>query len=108
VAVMISNREMGMNSNIVPSSSFSYIIIHNVYCPVIAVTEQRPNLFRWHVDHQEDFPMLHQIALDILSIPAISTECERVFSSAKKLINPMRCSLKEDIIEATMRPSILL
>jgi hAT family C-terminal dimerisation region len=65
------------------------------------VTEQRSNLFRWHVDHQEDFSTLHQMALDILSIPAISIKCERVFSSAKKLINPMRCSLKEDIIEAT-------
>jgi hypothetical protein len=41
------------------------------------------------------------MALDILSIPAMSTEYERVFSSAKKLINPMRYSLQEDIIEAT-------
>jgi hypothetical protein len=49
---------------------------------------------------QESFPTLHQIALDTLIIPVISTECERVFSSTKKLINPMRSLLKTDIIEA--------
>jgi hypothetical protein len=32
--------------------------------------------------------MLHQLALDTLTIPAMSTECERVFSSAKKLLTP--------------------
>jgi hypothetical protein len=35
----------------------------------------------------------------MLSCPAISTECEQVFSSAKKLIIPERNQLKEDIIE---------
>jgi hypothetical protein len=30
----------------------------------------------------------------------MSTECERVFSSAKKLITPERDQLEEDIIEA--------
>jgi hypothetical protein len=32
--------------------------------------------------------------------PAMSTECERVFSSVKKLITPERNHLGEDIIEA--------
>ena len=35
-----------------------------------------------------------------LSYPAMSTECERVFSSAKKLITPERNQLEEDIIGA--------
>jgi hypothetical protein len=39
-----------------------------------------------------------QYALDTLFCPAISTECERVFSSAKKLITPKRNQLEEDII----------
>jgi hypothetical protein len=30
-------------------------------------------------------PTLYRTALDTLSIPVISVECERVFSSAKKL-----------------------
>jgi hAT family C-terminal dimerisation region len=40
------------------------------------------------------------MALDTLLIPTISIECERVFSSTKKLINPMQNLLKTDIIEA--------
>jgi hAT family C-terminal dimerisation region len=41
------------------------------------------------------------MALDTLLILAMSTECERVFSSTKKLLTPMRSLLKADIIEAT-------
>jgi hAT family C-terminal dimerisation region len=41
------------------------------------------------------------MALDTLSIPAISIEYKRVFSSTKKLLTPTRSVLKEDIIEAT-------
>ena len=65
------------------------------------VTAQSSDLFRWHVDNQESFPTLHQMALDTLPIPAMSTECERVSNSTKKLITPMWSLLKEDIIEAT-------
>jgi len=54
----------------------------------IAVTAQSSSLFRWHVDNMEGFPTLHQKAFDTLSIPAMSAECERVFSSTKKLISP--------------------
>src|SRR5947199_8712524 len=49
---------------------------------------------------KDDFPTLFQYALDTLSCPAMSAECERVFSSAKKLITPERNQLEEDIIEA--------
>ena len=41
------------------------------------------------------------MAFDMLSIPAMSAECERVFSSAKLLITDRRGRLKEDIIEAS-------
>jgi hypothetical protein len=61
--------------------------------PHIAVSSQSSNLFRWHVDNMEGFPTLHQMALDTLSIPAMATECERVFSSAKKLVSPHRCQV---------------
>jgi hypothetical protein len=57
-----------------------------VSAPAIPQAAQSGNLFRWHVDNQESFPALHQMALDTLSIPAMSTECERVFSSSKKLL----------------------
>jgi len=41
------------------------------------------------------------MALDLLSIPAMSSDCERVFSQAKLMITGQRHSLKADIIEAT-------
>ena len=46
------------------------------------------------------YPTLYQYALDTLSCPATSSECERVFSSTKKLLIPERNQLAEDIIEA--------
>ena len=49
---------------------------------------------------KDDFPTLFQFAFDTLSCPAMSVECERVFSSTKKLITPERNHFKEDIIEA--------
>ncbi len=49
---------------------------------------------------KDDLPTLFQFALDTLSCPAMSAECERVFSNAKRLITPERNQLAEDIIEA--------
>jgi hypothetical protein len=40
-------------------------------------------------------------ALDSLAIPAIATNCERTFSSGRKLISPERNRPSDDIIEAT-------
>jgi hypothetical protein len=37
-----------------------------VNAPPVAVTAQSSNLFRWHVDNQEDFPTLYQMAFDTL------------------------------------------
>jgi hypothetical protein len=45
-------------------------------------------------------PDLARFALDMLAIPAMSAECERVFSSAKHLITDARNRLDPDIIEA--------
>lgn len=42
---------------------------------------------------------IRQQALDLLSIPAISAEVERVFSSAKLLLTPQRNSLSDERIE---------
>ena len=47
------------------------------------------------VDHTAN---LFQYALDTLSCPAMSTECERVFSSAKKLITPKRNHLGRTLL----------
>jgi hypothetical protein len=48
---------------------------------------------------KDDFPTHFKYVLDTLSCPEMSTECERVFSSTKKLITPERNQLEEDIIE---------
>jgi hypothetical protein len=45
-------------------------------------------------------PDLARFALDMLAIPMMSAECERVFSSAKHLITDSRNRLRSDIIEA--------
>ena len=54
----------------------------------------------WHTEDKKQYPTLYRIALDFLSIPATSCECERVFSQAKKLITDERNCLKADSIEA--------
>jgi len=41
------------------------------------------------------------LAFDTLAIPVMSSECEKIFSSAKKLLTPERNALADDIIEAT-------
>jgi hAT family C-terminal dimerisation region len=67
----------------------------------IPVTETFDPISWWgRPDMQEAFPTLHRWALDIFACPATSCECERAFSSAKKLITPERNSLADDIIEA--------
>ena len=44
---------------------------------------------------------LARMGLDMASIPAMSSECERVFSQAQLMITGQRNRLKSDIIEAT-------
>jgi hypothetical protein len=58
------------------------------------------NPVQWWVSKKLNFPTLRLLAFDILSIPAMSAECERVFSSAKKMITPDRNGLNSDIVEA--------
>ena len=40
------------------------------------------------------------MAWDTLAIPAMSAECERVFSSAAHLVTSIRGRLQDDVIEA--------
>jgi hypothetical protein len=54
----------------------------------------------WHTKGKKEYPILYKMAVDFLSIPATSCECERVFSQAKKLITDERCRLSASTIEA--------
>ena len=56
-------------------------------------------LLEWWKAHSGQFPVLSQMALDLLSVPLMSAECERVFSAAKILISDKRNRMKNDIIE---------
>jgi hypothetical protein len=59
------------------------------------------NPIAWWDGSQGDYPTLFQYALDTLAIPATAAECERTFSSAKKLISPERNRLADEVIEAS-------
>lgn len=45
------------------------------------------------------FPNLHRMALDLLSIPDMTAEPERLFSECKRIITDDRHSLQSDTIE---------
>ena len=47
----------------------------------------------WWQEHQMEYPNLSQMAFDLLSIPTISAETERSFSSAGKMVSPFRTRL---------------
>jgi hypothetical protein len=70
--------------------------------PVIVVppTAERLNPIEWWSNHRSQFPTHSQMALDLLSIAAMSAECEQVFSGAGLLVNNRKRRMKEDIIEA--------
>jgi hAT family C-terminal dimerisation region len=68
--------------------------------PLVVERSSDFNPLKWWDDHKAEFPTLYLDAWDTLPIPAMSAECERVFSSAKIMLTPERNALKEDIIEA--------
>lgn len=55
----------------------------------------------WWLDsqQQERWPVLSQLAINVLSIPAMSAEPERVFSGARRTISWERMQLGEDTIQ---------
>jgi hypothetical protein len=54
----------------------------------------------WWVCHASDYPILPKMAFDLFSCPAMSAECERVFSQTKKVITDERNRLKSDTVAA--------
>ena len=67
---------------------------------ILSTTINVKNPVLWWVQHQQDYPQLSIIALDVLAIPAMSAEVERVFSSTGLLITARWNRLKDDIVEA--------
>ncbi|OAQ61313.1 transposase-like protein [Purpureocillium lilacinum] len=58
------------------------------------------NPIEWWKQHQLEYPVLYQTALDLFSIPGMSAECKRVFSQTKKMITDERNRLAPKVIEA--------
>ena len=46
------------------------------------------------------YPKLHRMALDMLSIPAMPSECERLFSATKVTITDRRNRMGIELVEA--------
>ena len=66
---------------------------NDAYCAAPPLPREPPNLIQYWDGQAATSPSLSRMALDLLSIPAMSAECERVFSSSK--------ILKDDIIETS-------
>ena len=54
----------------------------------------------WQERGKKVYPTLASLAFTVFSIPAMSSECERAFSRAGKMVTDERYQLKADIIEA--------
>ena len=58
--------------------------------------------FSWWATNKNQYPILHQVAMKYLSIPATSVSSERLFSDAKNLITPQRIRLDSFLINQLM------
>jgi len=70
------------------------------YCTTECTYNVDPRTWWMETTQQVNYPNLSKLALDILSIPVMSADPERLFSSAKILITDLRNKLGMDIIEA--------
>ena len=74
---------------------------YQAYCCTIPTPELSLDLpIQWWSTHEPMYPSLAKWAFNVLSIPAMSAECERVFSSTGILLEPRRNRLLDDIVEA--------
>ena len=56
------------------------------------------DIIQWWLDHMASFPTVGQLALDIWAIPAMATECERRFSTAKLTVTSQRNSISPELL----------
>lgn len=65
-----------------------------------APTEDVADPLQWWRLHRHTYPVLSQMAFDLLAVPAMSSECERAFFKAGHVLNESRPRTKEDYAEA--------
>ena len=63
-------------------------------------TEYANNSIKYWVSLRNQYPNLSQLALDGLSIPASSCECERMFSELSDLLEPRRRAKQPQLLAA--------
>jgi hypothetical protein len=63
-------------------------------------TEHANNPIKYWVSLRDRYPSLSQLALDVLSIPASSCECERMFSELGDLLEPRRRAIQPQLLAA--------
>jgi hypothetical protein len=56
----------------------------------------------WWRDHQQRWPRLSKMAFELMSIPAMSTECERAFSQGKLILGSQRHKLLDVTVNILM------
>ena len=98
-----SNHEMDdLDSWLTPHD---YYATENIpgdeYEAYLAVLPSRcDDIIGWWRDHQTTYPKLAQMAFDLIAVPAMSAECERVFSQAKLTVSHQRNRLVETTVDA--------
>ena len=79
---------------------FDQYIVDPIVLTADLEAEEKTVLDWWiSIKQRSRFPLLSKMAIDIYSIPAMSSEPERVFSGAKHTISDHRASLKSETIE---------
>ena len=68
--------------------------------PIRIKDDETFDIIQYWQKRYETQPDLARFALDILAVPPMSDECERLFSSAKILLEDRRSRFKMDIVEA--------
>jgi hypothetical protein len=63
-------------------------------------SEAANNPIKYWVGLRDRYPNLSKLALDVLSIPASSCECERMFSELGHLLEPRRRGLRPELLAA--------
>jgi hypothetical protein len=63
-------------------------------------TEYANNLIKYWVTLRDRYPSLSKLALDVLSVPASSCECERMFSELGDLLEPRRRGIQPQLLAA--------
>jgi hypothetical protein len=78
-----------------PSSTSTSNDKLHIYFKMSQEIDDKVNAFQWWWKRKEQFPVLHKVALHILSIPASSAVVERAFSQARTVVHEQQSLTKK-------------